>query len=89
MELNQELIQKAKAAKTPEELMALAKENGVEMTGESANTYFEQLNPTADELSDEELDNVAGGGCQDVNRKLDVTVNPKCDDLRGKKDNGH
>ena len=27
-----ELIEKAKSAKTPEELMALAKENGVELT---------------------------------------------------------
>ena len=29
MELNKELLAKAKEAKTPEELMALAKENGV------------------------------------------------------------
>ena len=40
-----ELIEKAKSAKTPEELMALAKENGVELTEESAKAYFEQLNP--------------------------------------------
>ena len=38
-----ELIEKAKSAKTPEELMALAKENGVELTEESAKAYFEQL----------------------------------------------
>ena len=87
MELNNELIAKAKEAKTPEELMSLAKDNGVEMTGESAKAYFEQLHPTAGELSDEELDNVAGGGCQEVNRRLDVTVKPKCDDPCGKKDN--
>ncbi len=87
MELNKELIQKAKEAKSPEELMSLAKDNGVEMTGESATAYFEQLNRSAGELSDEELDNVAGGGCQDVNRRLDVTVKPKYDDPCGKKDN--
>ena len=40
-----ELIEKAKSAKTPEELLALAKENGVELTEESARAYFEQLNP--------------------------------------------
>ena len=56
MEINQELIQKAKEAKTPEELMVLAKENGIELTGESANTYFEQLHPKTGELSDEELE---------------------------------
>jgi hypothetical protein len=30
-----ELIEKAKSAKTPEELMALAKENGMELTDEA------------------------------------------------------
>ena len=58
-----ELIEKAKSAKTPEELMALAKENGMELTEESAKAYFEAIHPEAGELSDDELNNVAGGGC--------------------------
>jgi len=58
-----ELILKAKEAKNPEELMALAKENGMELTGETAETYFAKLHPAAGELPDDELDNVAGGGC--------------------------
>ena len=64
MEMNKELLAKAKEAKTPEELRALAKENNMEMTEECAKAYFEQLNPKTGELSDDELDNVAGGGCQ-------------------------
>ena len=56
-----ELIEKAKSAKTPEELMALAKENGMELTEESAKAYFEQLNPKTGEVSDDELNNVSGG----------------------------
>ena len=36
MKMNNELIAKAKQAKNPEELLALAKENGVELTEESA-----------------------------------------------------
>ena len=56
-----ELIEKAKSAKTPEELTAIAKENGVELTEESAASYFEQLSPKTGELSDSELDNVSGG----------------------------
>ena len=36
MELNKELLSKAKEAKTPEELLTLAKENGAELTAESA-----------------------------------------------------
>ena len=34
MELTKELVAKAKEAKTPEELMALAKENGIGLTEE-------------------------------------------------------
>lgn len=59
--LSPELIIKAKNAQSAEELLALAKENDVEMTEESAAAYFAQLNPTIGELSDDELDNVSGG----------------------------
>ena len=61
MELTKELVAKAKEAKTSEELMALAKENGIDMTEESAASLFEQLNSKTSELSDSELDNVSGG----------------------------
>ena len=63
MEMNKELLAKAKETKTPEELLALAKENGAELTEESAKAYFDRLHPQTGELSDDELDNVAGGGC--------------------------
>ena len=71
MENNQELLAKAKQAKNPDELMSLAKENGIEMTEESAKAYFEQLHPKTGELADDELDNVAGGGCQKNNGHLE------------------
>ena len=61
MEMNKELLEKAKEAKTPDELMSLAKENGIELTAESAAAYFERLNSKTGELSDSELDNVSGG----------------------------
>ena len=72
MKMNNELIAKAKQAKNPEELLALAKENGVELTEESAKSYFNQLNPKTGELADDELDNVAGGGCQSDNGRLNT-----------------
>ena len=50
MEMSKELITKAKEAKNPDELMSLAKENGVELTEESAKAYFEQLNPKTGEV---------------------------------------
>ena len=51
----------AKAAKSAEELLALAKENNVELTEAEAKTYFEQLNANG-AVSDDELGAVAGGG---------------------------
>ena len=62
MTLN-ELYLKAKEAKTAEELLAMAKENGVELCEAMAKSYFEQLHKSG-ELSDDELDNVSGGGCE-------------------------
>lgn len=61
--MNEELIAKARSAKSAEELLALAKENGTELDAEQAAAYFEQINKSG-ELSDDELDNVSGGGCQ-------------------------
>ena len=58
--LTHELLEKAKLAKSAEELIALAKENGAEITEEEANTYFAQLHKS-DEIPDDELDSVAGG----------------------------
>ncbi len=55
-----EQIEKAKQAKSAEELITLAKENKIELSAEEAKEYFERLNKSG-EISDEELDNVAGG----------------------------
>ena len=63
MELNNGLITKAKEAKAPEELLALAKENGMELTEAEARVYLDQLHPRTGELVDDELNNVSGGGC--------------------------
>ncbi len=41
--MEKELIARAKETGTVEELLALAKENGAELTEEEAKTYFDQL----------------------------------------------
>ena len=61
--MKEELIQKAKEAKSAEELLALARENSIELTEEQAKACFARLHPAAGELTDDELDAVAGGGC--------------------------
>ena len=61
MKVNKELLEKAKTAKTVEELLELAKAEGIELTAEQAAKAFAELNKHG-ELSDEELENAAGGG---------------------------
>ena len=69
---NAEMIEKAKTVKSAEELLALAKESGVEMTADEASTYFAQLNPRSGELDDDDLDNVAGGACARTEQARDA-----------------
>ena len=56
----EEFIAKLKEAKSADEILALAKESGVELSEEKAKELFAGLNANG-EMSDEELDEVAGG----------------------------
>ena len=58
--LTKEQIAMAMECETPEELIALAKEAGVELTLEQAKAYLEELENV--ELDEKALDKVAGGG---------------------------
>ncbi|MGN0813044.1 MAG: hypothetical protein ACI4MQ_06025 [Candidatus Coproplasma sp.] len=60
MNISKELLEKAKTAKTSEELLEMAKAENIELSAEQAAKAFAELNKNG-ELSDEELDNVAGG----------------------------
>ena len=60
MNISKELIEKAKTAKTAEELLEMAKEESIEMSAEQAAEYFVTIHASG-ELSDEELNNVSGG----------------------------
>ncbi len=53
-----------KQCKTADDVVALAKEHGVEMTIDEAEACIVELQDfTLDKVSDEDLDAVAGGGC--------------------------
>ena len=56
---NTEIIEKAKGAKTAHELLDLAKAEGIDMTEDEAEKYFEQISSLT--LDDELLDMVSGG----------------------------
>ncbi len=85
MKFTKEQIEKAMACKSVDELLKLAKSEGVELTHEQAEAYFAQS--TMNELSEEELAKVAGGvgvglqlaGFQNQN-DLESYNRCKCDD---------
>ena len=58
-ELTKEMIAKAMQCRTVEELMALAKSEGIEVTKEEAEAYLAEIYDI--ELEEEELEKVAGG----------------------------
>ncbi len=62
--LTKEQVMKAMRCKTADELTALAKAEGYEITKEEAEAYMAELADV--ELDGEQLKNVAGGYCYDV-----------------------
>ena len=58
-EITKELMEQAAKCQTAEELFALAKENGIELTAEQAEAYLAERKDG--EIADEEMDAVAGG----------------------------
>ena len=59
--MTEELLKKAFEAKSPEELLKLARENGVsEITEENAKAYFDAINQGG-EVAEDELEGAVGG----------------------------
>ena len=61
--MTKEMWEKAKAAKSAEELLALAKENNIELTAEQAKDAFDRLR--TGELPDDDLESVSGGEAEE------------------------
>lgn len=77
---NEEIMTKAKGAKSAEELLKIAHENGMEdFTEESAKAYFDLLNKSG-EIADDELENASGGGCYGLgsSSRLVTTILNSC-----------
>ena len=72
--MNEEMLAKLQKARTVEEIIAIAKEYGKEVTAEKAQELLDKLNSAAGELSDDALAAVAGGmgfyEYQDIVREL-------------------
>ena len=55
------------ALKTPEDIVAFAKKNGCDATLDDIKAFFEEKQKASGELSEAELEQVAGGKSADVN----------------------
>ena len=62
--LTKEMMMKAAQCETAEELIALAKTGGIEITKAEAEAYLDELENV--ELDNATLDNVAGGMCHNA-----------------------
>ena len=60
---SKEQLQQAVACETPEELLDLAKKNGIEMTPEQAKKYLAEMENLELDRSDDQMEAVAGGSC--------------------------
>lgn len=79
--MNQELFNQVKEAKSPEELKGIMISNGIEdFSDAAAQKYFDYLNMDSGEISDEELEQAAGG-CKKGGRTV-VTVLNSCNHWR-------
>ena len=58
-ELTKEMLEKAVQCETAEELIALAKSGGIDITKEEAEAWLDELSEC--ELKDEDIKHVAGG----------------------------
>ena len=75
-----ELIEQAKKAESVAALLALAEENGIDLTAERAEKLFSEWHTTK-ELSDDELDSVAGG-CGSSGGGDDDKATDRCPECR-------
>lgn len=94
MKLTEKQLETIKSAKSAEEMIAFAKEEGLVLDEEKVNAMFAAL-PQNGELSDEQLDQVSGGSYNDftkeynerghvlVGRYVQVKSNKKCGKITG------
>ena len=83
MKITKEQLAKAREAKSAEELITLAKAEGIEASEEEIKAQFDAMHKEG-ELGYDELDNVSGGGCGGDNKPTKVNVvNFRCPSCGG------
>jgi hypothetical protein len=67
--MDQKLVEKAKEAKSAKELAVMAHQEGIELSDAEADRYYADLHTSEHELTNEELNNVAGGACDETKQE--------------------
>jgi predicted ribosomally synthesized peptide with nif11-like leader len=70
--ITKDMVEKAKQCRTADELIALAKTLGYEITKEEADAYLAELDNI--ELDNIELDKVAGGSCYTACKEISCNL---------------
>ncbi len=78
---NSDLLQKVQQANSVEELSTFAKKNHLEVSEEEINAYYNRFHKTG-EMTDNELNNVSGGGCHKTDGRLIVSIWHYCDGFK-------
>ena len=71
------LLKQVKDSNSPDDLILLAKNGGLELSRAEAEHYFNTINKKG-EVSDDELDSVSGGGCYTSDGFLSTTCGHSC-----------
>lgn len=64
--MNTEIIMKAKEAKSADELVKIARENGLELSQSGAEQLFGEFHRPSGELSDSELESAVGAASSEI-----------------------
>ena len=76
-EITKEACELALKARSADEIARIAKDAGIDLADGEAETLFARLRTAdADEIADEELDNVAGGSC--LEKKTECEIGKQC-----------
>lgn len=80
MKIDDQMMKKAMEMKNKEEFCAFVKEQGIGVTDQEIDTVWDRLHAKKNELSDDDLDQVNGGGA--CGNSLDSS-HPKCTSCHG------
>ncbi len=75
--MDSNILEKARKAGSVDELIALGRENGIDLNEKDAAAYYDALDKSG-EIDDDDLDSVSGGACYTDDGYLKTTIGHSC-----------